>query len=144
MSEAEQPATASMIAVRRAEADRWLEIARDDIDVALAATRLPRPRAGIAAYHLQQAAEKVFKALLILAGRRFRRTHDLDDLADELDASDPAVQARVDALRHITVWGIAYRYPGAEDEPEPEPTLSEIEDAAKCIGDLMIIAHDGA
>ena len=52
MSEAEEPASASIIAERRAEADRWLEIARDDVDVALAATGLPRPRAGIAAYKL--------------------------------------------------------------------------------------------
>ena len=51
MSEAEEPASAAMIAERRAEASRWLGIAQDDIDVALAAARLPRPRAGIAAYH---------------------------------------------------------------------------------------------
>lgn len=63
---------------RRAEAMRWLVIADEDIDVAIAACRIHRH--GASAYHVQQAAEKLVKALLVLAGEAFRRTHDMDDL----------------------------------------------------------------
>ena len=124
-------------AERRDEAKRWLAIAEDDIDVALAAINLPRPRAGAAAYHLQQAAEKLLKAMLILAGHRFRRTHDLDDLADQTAPLYPLLAARLDALRPLTVWGVAYRYPGLEDEPEPEPAIAELQQAADLIRDIV-------
>ena len=63
----------------RREAGRWLAIVEEDIDVAIAAARLPR--LGARAYHVHQAAEKRAKALLVLAAEPFRRTHDLDDLA---------------------------------------------------------------
>jgi len=53
----------------RLEARRWLAIVEEDIDVAIAAARLPRP--GASAYHAQQAAEKLVKALLVLAGEPF-------------------------------------------------------------------------
>jgi HEPN domain-containing protein len=66
----------------RQEAKRWLAIVEEDLEVAVAAARLPRP--GSSAYHLQQAAEKLVKALLVLAGEPFRRTHDLDDLVARL------------------------------------------------------------
>lgn len=62
----------------RLEARRWLAIVEEDIDVAVAAAGLSR--LGASAYHVQQAAEKLIKALLVLAAEPFRRTHDLDDL----------------------------------------------------------------
>ena len=43
---------------RREEAERWLAIVGDDIDMARAAMHLSPPRPGPAAFHLQQAAEK--------------------------------------------------------------------------------------
>lgn len=66
----------------RIEARRWLLIVDEDLDVATAAARLSR--LGASAYHVQQAAEKLIKALLVLAGEPFRHTHDLDDLAARL------------------------------------------------------------
>src|SRR5256885_11430804 len=47
---------------RREEAGRWLAIVVDDIDTARAAMQLSPPRPGPAAFHLQQAAEKLVKA----------------------------------------------------------------------------------
>jgi len=137
MSAPDEPAPLSVEAELRAEAERWLAIARDDLEVSLAARSLPQPRAGIAAYHLQQAAEKVFKAMLVLSGQRLRRTHDLDELAEELAPLYPGWRERLDALRPLTVWGIAYRYPSAEDEPEPEPDTAELEQAATLIRQVL-------
>ena len=62
----------------RIEARRWLAI----VDVAAAGARLSR--LGASAYHVQQAAEKLIKALLVLSGEPFRRTHDLDDIVSRL------------------------------------------------------------
>jgi HEPN domain-containing protein len=137
MSAPDEPSPVSVEAERGAEAKRWLAIAQDDLEVSLAARNLPQPRAGIAAYHLQQAAEKVFKAMLVLSGRRLRRTHDLDELAEELAPLYADWRERLDALRPLTVWGIAYRYPGAEDEPEPEPDIAELEQAAALIRQIL-------
>ena len=124
--------------VRRHEAERWFAIVAEDVDVARASAGLAHPRLGSAAYHLQQACEKILKGLLVLAGHRIRKTHDLDDLATEATPLYPQWAASFNAMRGLTVWGIAYRYPGMDDAPEPEPTLSEIESAIKVVETLII------
>ncbi len=95
---------------RRAEARRWLVIVDEDIDVAIAASRIQRP--GASAYHVQQAAEKLVKALLVLAGEAFRRTHDMDDLLAPLLRAYPAFAGYAEVVRPLSIWGVAYRYPG--------------------------------
>jgi HEPN domain-containing protein len=105
----------------RREAGRWLTLVEEDMDVAIAAARLSLPRLGAAAFHLQQAAEKVVKALLVLSGKPFRRTHDLDYLVTKLAPISPAFQETLEQLRPLTVWGVAFRYPAVDDEPTPPP-----------------------
>ncbi len=39
----------------------------------------------------------------------------------------PRFSATLDALRHLTIWCVAYRYPALEDEAEPLPTIEELE-----------------
>jgi len=121
----------------RREAMLWLAIVDEDIDVARAA-----PRLGAAAYHLQQAAEKLVKALLVLAGEPFRRTHDLDDLVTQLAPRYPAWRDTLDSFRSMTPWGIAFRYPGLEDEPEPRPSREEIERTADRLAAFAIQVGD--
>ena len=67
------------------------------------------------------------KGLLVAASTPFRKTHDLDELADIADSHYPEYQNLLDAIRSLTVWGFAYRYPGTEDIPEPVP------DERRCI-----------
>jgi HEPN domain-containing protein len=109
----------------RYEARRWLAIVEEDIDVAIAAARLSRR--GASAYHVQQAAEKLVKALQVLAAEPFRRTHDLDGLAARLPPIYPQFAAQAEAVRHLSIWGIAYRYPSLEDAAEPLPEIAELE-----------------
>jgi HEPN domain-containing protein len=123
----------------RREARRWLAIVAEDIDVAKAAARLPR--LGASAFHLQQAAEKLLKALLVLAGEPFRRTHDLDHLVARSLPLYPQFAPTLGAVRHLSVWGVAYRYPGLEDLEEPPPSPEEID---RCIGLLTVFADDVA
>jgi HEPN domain-containing protein len=93
-------------AENRVEAKRWLVIVEEDVEVAAAAAGLSR--LGASAYHVQQAAEKLIKALLVLAGEPFRRTHDLDDLVSRLLPVYPQFAQQAEALRHLSIWGIAY------------------------------------
>ena len=101
-----------------------MTIVEEDIDVAIAAARISR--LGSCAYHLQQAAEKLIKALLVLAGEPFRRSHDLDDLVSRLLPVFPQFAEQAEAVRHLSVWGVAYRYPGLEEVAEPLPTEDEL------------------
>jgi HEPN domain-containing protein len=110
---------------RRRETTGWLAIAHEDIRVARRLSLAP-PARRVAAYHCQQAAEKMVKGLLVNASAPFRRTHDMDELADLAASSYPECQDLLDTVRALTVWGLAYRYPGTEDISEPVPSEAEL------------------
>jgi len=50
----------------------------------------------------------------------------MDELADLAASSYPECRDLLDAVRALTVWGFAYRYPGTEDIPEPVPSEVEL------------------
>ena len=78
-----------------------------------------------AAYHCQQAAEKLVKAVLVGAGIAFPKTHDIAALVGLLP-EDHRLKKALEALGKLTPYGVAYRYP-AEDEWEV-PTAKMLED----------------
>lgn len=103
----------------------WLRVAESDGRAArLCLTRDP-PLSDVAAFHCQQAAEKLLKGFLVQANTGFRRTHDLDALVASVVARFPAVEKLASPMRRWTAWGVAYRYP-TETEPEPEPSAAEL------------------
>ena len=110
----------------RREAAGWLAIAREDVRVAQACLSLAPPALGVAGYHCQQAAGKLIKGLLVAASVAFRKTHDMDELADLVASSYPDCRDLLEAIRPLTVWGFAYRYPGTEDVAEPVPDEVEL------------------
>ena len=125
---------------RRREAAGWLVIAREDVRVARACLALDPPARGVAAYHCQQAAEKLAKGLLVAASTPFRKTHDLDELADLAVSNYPECRDLLDAIRPLTVWGVAYRYPETEDIAEPVPdqvTLRRTIDLIERLGERL-------
>ena len=64
-----------------------------------------------AAFHLQQAAEKLLKALLTVHDLSFpATTHQLDVLVGLLPATDPFYEEFVD-FSHLTAAATRYRYP---------------------------------
>jgi hypothetical protein len=65
----------------------------------------------------------------VAASTPFRKTHDLDELADLVLAGYPECRDLLDAIRPLTVWGTAYRYPGTEDIVEPVPDEVELRQA---------------
>lgn len=102
------------------EARNWWAFAKEDIRVARARIALDPPSTGYAAYHCQQAAEKILKGLLIAAATGFRRVHDLDELASLAGPLYPALASDIDACRPLTSWATEFRYPPA-DQTVPPP-----------------------
>ena len=62
-------------------ARRWTSKADEDIAAAERLLALDDSLAAVACFHSQQAVEKLIKALLVLAGVPFPRTHDLIQLS---------------------------------------------------------------
>jgi HEPN domain-containing protein len=115
----------------------WLKVAKSDLRQVRNNLFGPEPTTSGAAFHCQQAAEKLVKALLVLEDIAFRKTHDIEALVALLP-SNHQLRPAVSSLEHLTPFATIYRYP-AEDEPE-EPTqedvtqwLHELEQAATLV-----------
>ncbi len=93
------------------EAHHWLTRAQEDLDAAefLAANAELPPR--VACFHAQQAAEKAFRAALMRDAIRFRKTHDLQRLAEALPARWSLRNLDVD-FAWLSRWALTARYPG--------------------------------
>ena len=103
---------------------RWLK--RADIDLTAIRNSLygPEPSPESAAYHCQQAAEKIIKAGLITAGVHPPKEHDLRQLIALLPPGHP-LACLFRPLEPLSAYITAFRYP---DEPNiPVPSLAEIE-----------------
>ena len=92
-------------------AEDWL--ARAEGDLALA--KVPLPEGGFyedLCFHAQQAAEKALKAVYQHHGKRFRYTHDLDELVTGLTKEGIAVPPEVLEAASLTPYAWEARYPG--------------------------------
>lgn len=69
-------------------------------------------------FHAQQAAEKLLKAALFLAGAAPPRTHNLAELADLAASSGLKLPTECEALRWLTPYAVLFRYEGDADEDE--------------------------
>lgn len=109
-------------------AQEWLDKAAEDEQV-VAALRVAGGPWAAAAYHLQQAAEKLVKAALVEQGTPPPRTHDLPDLLGRFSGAVPADVDQAGAS--LTMYAWITRYPGS-------PPLTE-SDVASAETDLAII-----
>jgi HEPN domain-containing protein len=118
----------------------FLRLARRDLDGA----RLLLPSAPmLAAYHLQQAAEKLAKAALAGAGGApVPKIHDIGRLVALMPPDHPWLAALA-ALADLTAYAAAARYP-AGDELEPDPDPDELRRRADEIEVLLREAEEGA
>lgn len=105
-------------------ASAWLTVVDDDLRQVVNNLHGPLPSLAGAAYHCQQAAEKLVKAVLVEARVAFPKTHDIGALTGLLAENHP-LKANLASLARLTPYGVAYRYP-AEDVWEL-PSAAEIE-----------------
>lgn len=109
----------------RHEASRWLAVAEQDLKAVRNNVAGPEPALDVAAYHCQQAAEKIIKAALITRGIDPPRWHDLDSLISLLGTDDPLVSP-LTPLAGLTPYGIAFRYPVPDPNVLPPVPTPEV------------------
>jgi HEPN domain-containing protein len=118
------------------EVEAWLTIAERDRRSVLLCLAADPPLPEIAAFHCQQAVEKLLKGFLVLAGVEFRRTHELAELGTAAAEQFPEIAPLVAIAESWTVWGVAYRYPSAEGPLETGPDRDELRQALRTIEEL--------
>lgn len=119
----------------RAEAIQWLGFALGDLAGARAVLEGDDLPARLAAFQAQQAAEKAIKALLILTGQDFERTHDLEALVLRLP-TDAAVRGLDVNLEQLSNFAVGLRYPDALTDvgrPEAEAAVQEAESIVQSV-----------
>lgn len=97
----------------------WLRYAEQDFTRMRALLDMYDPEG--AAFQLQQAAEKFFKAYLIRQGWRLRRTHDLVDMLEEAVKFDASLAQYRAVCKTVGHYYLAARYPAEPGDPNPSP-----------------------
>jgi HEPN domain-containing protein len=103
----------------------WLYQVERDLMSARNCAHAPEPTLDRAAFFVQQAAEKLVKAVLLEHGIEPRRTHDIGALAGRVPGDYPA-QIQLSGLHRFTDFVAAFRYSSEQGE-EAFPTVSEID-----------------
>ena len=114
----------------------WLRVAGSDQHVAQVCMTIDPPAHDAAAFHCQQAAEKLLKGFLVGPNLDFGKTHDLGRLARAVASRFPSVAPLLSTIDDWTAWNIAARYPDLA-EPQPEPTVEELSRALDVIGQCL-------
>lgn len=96
----------------------WLRYAESDLALAEAKTDY-RVLLEDLCFHAQQVVEKSIKAVLVLRGIAFPKTHNLERLLDLLPADVTPTQELLEA-RALSGYATVMRYPGAAEAPGEE------------------------
>jgi len=113
----------------------WRDVALEDRRVAATCLDLDPPMRGMAAYHCQQAVEKLLKGFLTLAGKRAGKTHSLAVLGRTAQASVPEIEELVAAAKGWSDWAFIFRYP----QPQPHRRRRPLPDEAELRRALDVI-----
>lgn len=99
----------------------------DDVDLELDAARrlIAEPPNRFAAFHLQQAAEKLVKAIHLCRGRRVTANHDIELLINELP-DDDIWRAKLAILEPLSSYATSYRYPSPMGRRKTGPSSDEV------------------
>jgi HEPN domain-containing protein len=114
----------------------WLEAAEQDRGTAVLCLSADTPLRGSAAFHCQQAVEKLLKGFLMLAGKRSRKTHSLAQLGAAAEGSFPEVSDLVAAAKERSRWAVDFRYPTRRGRIKPAPDENELRHALAVIDEL--------
>jgi HEPN domain-containing protein len=107
------------------DAQDWLAHAEADLDYAKLGRSAPKTLESLIAFHAQQAMEKSLKAVLVRFQVEFRKTHDLEELAELIADAGLNWPAEFEKVAEFTPFATQSRYPGF-DEPV---TLAKVDEA---------------
>jgi HEPN domain-containing protein len=99
----------------------------DDAELELDAAKrlIAEPPSRFAAFHLQQAAEKLVKAVRLGRGLRLTANHDIEILVNELPADD-VWRPKLIILEPLSSYATSYRYPSSMGRRKPGPDSDEV------------------
>lgn len=113
-------------------AEGYFAVVQEDLEAAR--TLLPVvPRAS--AYHLQQAAEKLVKAVLVVDGATPPFVHDIGRLVAALPAGH-SWKADLMELDRLSRFATTYRYPSPIGDVEPPPDKVFLQRHLRLVDDL--------
>lgn len=121
---------------RWAAVERWLAVAARDRRTVMVCLADDPPLFESAAFHCQQAVEKLLKGFLVLARKRSRKTHSLSDLGAMAVPSFPDIADLVETAKNWSDWAVVYRYPEEQGDAPPEPDEDELRRALVVIDAL--------
>ena|SRR6266571_1568215 len=90
----------------------WVEKADDDYRTAELIALSREPLNDQQCFHCQQAGEKYLKALLEELGLAVEKTHELEDLLDQLLPHHPSLRSLRRGLAFLSQFAVQVRYPG--------------------------------
>lgn len=117
-------------------AEDWLDVAQEDRRVAAVCLAMDPPMRGAAAFHCQQALEKLLKGFLTLAGKRSGKTHSLEQLGVMAQARYPEIADFAAAAKDWSGCAVDYRYPSPRSRAKPLPEEAELRRALAVIDAL--------
>lgn len=104
----------------------WLVIVDEDLLAAWHCVRGEPPVPKRAAFLVQQAAEKLVKAILVAWDVRPRHTHDIAELLDLVPEAHPG-RPSLAKLQRFTRYAVVFRYPLEEAAAEPVPDTTDVD-----------------
>lgn len=111
----------------------WLNKAQRDLTAAHKLAAGIDPFLDIAAYHCQQAAEKIVKGFLVFHDQPFEKTHDVEVLVSLAACHEAEFANWAEAAVTLTPYATEFRYPGTM----LEPTQEEFEHALSAASGLV-------
>lgn len=110
------------------ETTEWIDKAEGDWKVAQREMRAADPVWDVASFLAQQCAEKYLKAFLEEHSIAFGKIHDLVVLLNSSGGLLPELISQRQSLAHLSTFGIAARYPGAQaDRQAAEDSMKTAE-----------------
>lgn len=102
----------------RAEVAAWLAKSDEDRLAAEWLLQSETPLTLAAAFHIQQRAGKLLKALLVEKETSFERKHDLPYLLEKV--AEDALRSHAEFLEELSPYAVEFRYPGDFVAPSGE------------------------
>ena len=97
-------------------------------------------------FHVQQAAEKCFKAWIALLGEEYPLTHDLGELIDRIRQQDATVAEHADLTR-FSPFAVKYRYgplPETDDSVDRPAAIRQVEALVQSVRRLLLAMESTA
>ncbi len=117
------------------ELKSWVSYAEEDFSVAKTLIRQTKPKLFSICFHAQQCAEKYLKAMLLLKGVEFPKTHDLVSLNTLCNQAGIFTGFNPHDLVELSRHAVETRYPGTQ------PTLEEAREAIKIANGIRKFAR---